>query len=43
MHEIVAKRGLDMVVDAMKRFSANNLVQAAGCWFIGIVSARNGP
>lgn len=42
MLEIVVKGGLETVVAAMKRFPGSSLVQAAGCWLIGIVSAKDG-
>ncbi|KAF1336836.1 hypothetical protein FI667_g13, partial [Globisporangium splendens] len=42
MVEIVTKGGLETVVAAMKRFPSNSLVQAAGCWLIGTISAKDG-
>jgi hypothetical protein len=38
----VAKGGLDVVVAAMARFASTALVQAAGCRFVSIVSAKDG-
>jgi hypothetical protein len=40
--EVVAKGGLDVVVAAMARFASTALVQAAGCRFVSIVSAKDG-
>ncbi|KAF4131051.1 hypothetical protein GN958_ATG19758 [Phytophthora infestans] len=42
MVEIVSKGGLETVVESMKRFSSTALVQAAGSWFIAIISGKNG-
>ncbi|KAF1782650.1 Armadillo-type fold [Phytophthora cactorum] len=42
MLEIVSKGGLEIVVESMKRFSSTALVQAAGCWFVAIISGNNG-
>ncbi|EGZ20183.1 hypothetical protein PHYSODRAFT_493396 [Phytophthora sojae] len=42
MLEIVSKGGLEIVVESMKRFNTTALVQAAGCWFIAIVSGKSG-
>ncbi|ETI52093.1 hypothetical protein, variant 3 [Phytophthora nicotianae CJ01A1] len=42
MLEIVSKGGLEIVVESMKRFSSTALVQAAGCWFIAIISGKSG-
>jgi hypothetical protein len=42
MVEIVSKGGLGIVVESMKRFNSSALVQAAGCWFIAIISGKNG-
>ncbi|OWZ10304.1 hypothetical protein PHMEG_00016866, partial [Phytophthora megakarya] len=42
MMEIVSKGGLEIVVESMKRFNSTALVQAAGCWFIAIISGKNG-
>lgn len=41
MVEIVSKGGLETVVESMKRFSSTALVQAAGSWFIAIISGKN--
>ncbi|KAF1782641.1 Armadillo-type fold [Phytophthora cactorum] len=41
MLEIVSKGGLEIVVESMKRFSSTALVQAAGCWFVAIISGNN--
>lgn len=40
--EITAKGGLEAVVAAMKRFPKHAMVQAAGCWLVGIISAKDG-
>lgn len=42
LDEIVAKGGLDAVTASMARFDATALVQAAGCRFVAIASAKDG-
>jgi hypothetical protein len=41
MYEIVSKGGLEMVVEAMKRFTTNAPLQAAGCWLFGVISNKS--
>ncbi|GLD97418.1 hypothetical protein PINS_up006102 [Pythium insidiosum] len=42
MREIVAKGGVEQVLEAMKRFRDTALVQAAGCWLLAIISQADG-